>query len=236
MSEMQKSLPAGVANIPRRAWLIGLASTAAAIAGTTLKPAQMLADTLPEVDLEAMIPTRFGEWQLMEKGSVVAVDPGAQRTLESTYDQILARTYQNASGAEILLSIAYGRAQTHELKAHRQEVCYRAQGFDIRFVHPEKAVIKNHAVPITRMHAVRPERSEMVTYWFTMGDRVVYSMFERLFTGLRYGVEDKVPDGFLVRVSNIADDSVKAFATQDEFSKALLDAVDPGTRTRLSGI
>lgn len=235
MMEAQKPNAGGAYRIPRRSWIIGVLLLASSVVGTALRPTKLLADSLPAVDLETMIPSHFGNWQLMERSAVVAVDPVVQRNLDTTYDQLLARTYRNSDGAEIMLTIAYGRAQTHELKAHRQEVCYRSQGFDIRFARPEDAKIKSVGLPVTRMHAVRAERSEPVSYWFTMGDKVLYSIPARLVAGIRYSFQGNVPDGFLVRVSSIGDDPDSAFATQDRFSRALLDAVDPGVRARLSG-
>lgn len=236
MSMVMKTEAAGRAAIPLRAWALGLVFACAATAGTALKPTQMLSDTLPAVELETMIPVQFDDWKAVEKSSVVAVDPSVQRNLDATYEQLLARTYRNTKGQEVMLTVAYGRAQTHELKAHRQEVCYRAQGFEIRFVRPENAALKREPVPLSRMHAERPGRSEPVSYWFTMGDKVVYSIPERLFAGIRYSFADKTPDGFLVRISTISDQPRDAFALHDSFGKALLDGVSPEARMRLSGI
>jgi EpsI family protein len=235
MSTTQSNATRRAAPVPRRALVIGLIFAAASISGTMLRPTKLLADALPAVDLERMIPRQFDDWQLVAKNSVVAVDPNVQRNLDNTYDQLLSRTYRNSKGQEILLSIAYGREQTHELKAHRQEVCYRAQGFTIKFAQPAKVVIKNTPMPVTRMFAVRAERSEPVTYWFTMGDKVLYSISERLGAGILYSFYGKIPDGFLVRVSSIADDPKSAFDIQDAFSRQLLASVSPDVRMRLSG-
>lgn len=236
MSTTQRPYGLRAVAVPRGAWIIGLVFVAASIGGTALRPTRLLADALPPVDLEQMVPKQFGDWRLMQKSAVVAVDPNVQRNLDNTYDQILSRTYRNTNGQEILLSVAYGREQTHELKAHRQEVCYRAQGFDIKFARPAKAPITNTAVPVTRMLAVRADRSEPVTYWFTMGDKVLYSIPERLGAGIRYSFHGQVPDGFLVRVSSVASNPGPAFEAHDAFSRQLLAAVSPDVRARLAGL
>jgi hypothetical protein len=52
-----------------------------------------------------------------------------------------------------------------------------------------------------RMRAIRDERSEPVTYWFTMGDRVVRGRLERLGVQLREGFAGRIPDGIPLHVA-----------------------------------
>ena len=85
------------------------------------------------------------------------------------------------------------------------------------------------------MLAVRGERSEPVTYWFTMGDRVVRGRFERLAVQLREGLAGRIPDGMLVRVSSISTDPSAAYAAQQSFVAALLASMPPAERARLAG-
>jgi EpsI family protein len=215
--------------------VIGLLLIAAAAISGWLKPTESLADDYPEVMLEQMVPKKFDGWVLQVNNSVVAVDPSVAATLEKTYSQMLTRTYRNAAGDEIMLTIAYGREQSHDNKAHRQEVCYRAQGFTVENVRPSVANLGERSIPVTRMHAVHGTRSEPVTYWFTMGEKVVYSIAERLTVGILYSFQKKVPDGFLVRISNIADDEQRSFALQESFGRSLIEAVDQHLRRRLTG-
>ena len=57
------------------------------------------------------------------------MDPGQKALLDRLYEQQLSRTYENAQGYRIMLSIAYGGNQRDELELHKPEVCYVAQGF-----------------------------------------------------------------------------------------------------------
>jgi EpsI family protein len=95
--------------------------------------------------------------------------------------------------------------------------------------------MQGEAIPVTRMLAVRGERSEPVTYWFTMGDRVVRGRVERLAMQLREGFAGRIPDGMLVRVSTISTDTAAAYAAQQAFVAQLLAAMPSTDRTRLAG-
>jgi EpsI family protein len=134
-----------------------------------------------------------------------------------------------------MLVLAYGGEQRDALKAHRQEVCYAAQGFEIRNVLNENLRFREKTIPVTRVIAVRGPRSEPVTYWFTMGDRVVLGRLERLVVQLRFGLSGRIPDGMLVRVSSISSNPVQAFNGQEEFISALLEAMRQDDVYRLLG-
>lgn len=218
-----------------RAVIISLLFVMAAALGNLLKPTTYLSDKLAVVDLEKMVPAEFAGWKLVEKQTVTAIDPTVQVNLDATYDALLARTYANANGDKVMLTVAYGKAQTHDLKAHRQEVCYRSQGFDIRLIQPSDARITVTPTPVTRVLAERVGRSEPITYWFIIGDLAVRSIIERLYAGLYYSFKNEIPDGFMVRVSNISSDAPNAFDLHDEFSRQLIKAMSPEVRKRFIG-
>jgi EpsI family protein len=87
-----------------------------------------------------------------------------------------------------------------------------------------------------RMHASKSVRSEPVSYWFTMGDRVVIDRADRLVAQIGYGLVGRIPDGLLMRVSNVSRDVPSSFVAQDDFLRALLGAVTPEGRRRLAGL
>src|SRR6185369_6497094 len=130
-----------------------------------------------------------------------------QEKLDRLYGQVVARTYVNSQGERMMLTVAYGGDQSDALKAHRQEVCYRAQGFDVSRIESARVKAAGRDVPVTRMFAVRGERAEPVTYWFTMGDRVVRGRLERLRVQVESGLAGRIPDGMLVRVSSLSSDA-----------------------------
>ena len=204
----------------------------AAIAAPQLKPVRAEG---PAVDLQGLVPQAFGDWSI--DPSVVPIAPTAdvQEKLDRIYTDTVSRTYVNAAGEQMMLTVAYGGDQSDALKAHRQEVCYTAQGFTIHALEQGELAVADRTIPVTRMLAVRAERSEPVTYWFTMGDRVVRGRLERLETQLANGLRGRVPDGMLVRVSSISGDSAAAYAAQQSFIAALLAAMPPAQVSRMAG-
>ena len=158
-----------------------------------------------------------------------------QQNLDKLYGQIVSRAYVNDHGERMMLVVAYGGDQSDSLKAHRQEVCYTAQGFTVRDVHEDRLNAAGASVPLVRMLAQKADRSEPVSYWFTMGDHVVIGRLDRLIAQIGYGLAGKIPDGLLVRVSSISRDAPASFAAQDEFLRSLLGAVGAPLRRQLAG-
>jgi EpsI family protein len=215
------------------AWLAGLAMLACAAAAHTLKPVPA-----PRIafDLSQAVPVAFGDWRVDPSIVPIAPTPDVQASLDKIYDQIVSRAYVNSRGERVMLVIGYGGDQSDSLKAHRQEVCYAAQGFAIREVRNDRLTIGGTAsVPLVRMHAQKARRSEPVTYWFTMGDRVAIGRTERLALQIGHGLAGRVPDGLLLRVSSLSPDTAASYAEHDRFLRELLQAVDPQVRTRLAG-
>jgi len=209
---------------------------ALAIAGTALATPSLVPVARPAaIDLAQAIPATFGGWRIDPDTEPVAPAPDVQAELDRLYGQVVSRTYVNPAGERMMLTVAYGGDQSDALKAHRQEVCYAAQGFQVRGLETGRLAAAGRSIPVTRFLAVRGERSEPVTYWFTMGDRVVLGRLDRLRAQLAAGFAGRVPDGMLVRVSSISSDPRAAFAAQRGFADALLAAVAPGAARRLAG-
>jgi len=212
--------------------LAGAAMCAAALAAVVLKPAPA-ADASPALD--AIIPAAFGDWAAQPTAGAIVPAPDVEANLARLYSQIVSRTYVNSRGERVMLMVAYGGDQSDALKAHRQEVCYAAQGFEIRGLSHADLPTVWKAIPVTRMHAVRGRRSEPVTYWFTMGDQVVLGRLERLAVQLRYGLAGTLPDGMLVRVSTFDADPAHAYGQHGEFLGALLEGMKRSDLPRLIG-
>ncbi len=185
---------------------------AAAIAAPALKPTAEAG----AIDLEAVVPAAFAGWRIDPEVAPVAPAPDVQANLARLYDQVVARTYVNAQGERMMLTVAHGGDQSDALKAHRQEVCYRAQGFRVASLEHATLAAAGRKIPVTRFVATRGERSEPVTYWFTMGDRVVLGRLERLRVQLENGLRGRLPDGMLVRVSSLDTDAARAHARSEE--------------------
>jgi EpsI family protein len=212
---------------------VGVVLIATAVAATVLRPEPIRASGF---NLQTQIPETFGGWRVDPSVVPIAPSPDVQASLDKIYDQIITRTYVNDRGERIMLVVAYGGEQSDSLKAHRQEVCYAAQGFAIRGVHKDTARIGSDNVPIVRVHAVKGRRSEPISYWFTMGDQIVMGRAERLAAQIGHGLRGQIPDGLLVRVSSLSADPAAAYAAHDSFLQALMTSVSPDALTRLAGL
>ncbi len=198
-------------------------------------PSNKLADTRREFTLATEVPTRFGDWRVDNSIVPLPPSPDQQSVLNEIYDQILSRTYINSRGERIMLSMTYGSKQNQQLRAHRQEVCYSAQGFKISGLQHLDLEVAGGMLPATRMVATQGPRVEPVTYWFTTGDTVVLSYWDRELAQFRYALSGYIPDGYLVRISSLSSDSKAAFAQQLDFANALLPHIDSELRRRLVG-
>jgi exosortase B len=207
----------------------------ALLATIALQPKKMLADATPKITLETSVPAAFGDWKIDPDTAAMVPSSVQQEKIAMIYSQTLSRTYVNSRGQRIMLSIAYGSNQTQQMRAHRQEVCYAAQGFQINALRSEELVVDGVPVPVTRMVAANGPRNEPVTYWFTMGSSVVRSYLDRQLAQLKYALSDFIPDGYLFRVSTIDPDERASFQIQDAFVNDLMKSLDPNVRAKLLG-
>lgn len=222
-------------NIPTlRVVLIGLGMLAAAGLAYAMKPTRQAAGA-DSFQLEAAIPRQFGAWT-EQKQQVQIVDPRQQETLDRIYSQVLMRSYVNAEGVRVMLSIAYGSNQSDDLQVHRPEVCYPAQGAQLLSTVNASLPTQWGEIPARRLTTQFGPRHEPVTYWVMVGDRAIIGGLQGKLAQLRYGFRGQIPDGMLVRASTIDPDDERAFAQQARFLQDLLAAVPPETRKRLSGL
>jgi EpsI family protein len=213
-------------------WLVGLAMLAAAgltVAMTPTKRAGLA------VDLEVLVPKQFGAWRVDPTIVPIAPPPDLAEKLRKIYTQTLSRTYVNDRGERIMLSIAYGSEQTEGLQTHVPEVCYPAQGFQV--IKHQLAAMQSRfgEIGVKRLVATHGTRVEPITYWMTVGDVVTQAGFGWKLAQLRYGLTGRIPDGMLIRVSNISRDEESSYSLHQDFVSSLLDAMAPADRTRLIG-
>jgi EpsI family protein len=217
----------------RTALLLTALMLASSVFAIVMKPTPIPKQAQP--DLELLIPKQFGDWTVDPDIAPIMPDAGVQQQLNETYDQMVNRTYVNNRGEKIMVSVAYGSQQSQKLKAHRQEVCYASQGFEIRDFRREQAVVNGVSIGVYRMFAINKHRFEPVTYWFTVGDKVVGSRLERLLVQLQYAFTGSIPDGVLVRVSNISPNEPASYQAHIEFINTLLRAMPPESVKRFVG-
>jgi EpsI family protein len=215
--------------------ILGVAMAGTSALTGALTPRQKVADAQANFSLDAMIPKSFAGWTVDTSVVPLAPDPTQKELIAALYDQTLSRTYVNAQGQRVMLSIAYGGDQSKQLQLHLPEVCYVAQGFDMVKDHRDELGTSFGKVPVKRLVARQNSRNEPITYWITIGDKAVMSGIDQKMQRFMYGLSGRIPDGMLVRVSTIDANEAGAYKVQDRFVNQMLDALKPVDRSRLMG-
>jgi len=218
-------------------FVIGLFMLAAAGMALALKPTEKIADAGPKVDLETLIPKAFGDWKMDQTIAPLIANPEQEAVLSKIYSQTLSRTYVNSRNDRVMLSIAYGGDQRDDMAVHKPEVCYPAQGFQI-IKSPAIGTFSTGTegdIPVKRLVAQHGSRVEPITYWTTVGGVVEVHGLKWKLQQLKFGLTGKIPDGLLFRVSSIQADDAKAYHTQDDFTRAMLKAMNAEQRERIIG-
>lgn len=203
-----------------------------------LTPTQNLAEKIGPPNLEKAVPLEFSDWHVDGVSmSRMVTSPGALSLLKMLYRETLTRIYVNGAGKQIMLSIAYGDHQRDGLSIHYPEVCYPAQGFKLVSRRRDEIHLPFGQIPLRRLEMVLDNRRyEPVTYWTMIGEHSAMSALQRKRIQFEYSADNLKIDALLFRVSSIDADSNAAFALQDEFIVALMNALDAKSLKRLSGL
>lgn len=209
----------------------------AALLALMFTPHQKLTSVLGKLDLETAIPAAFGDWKVDTSSTGVLVNPQQSAMLDKLYSQIVSRTYINSKGDRIMLSVAYGDDQRDGLALHYPEVCYPAQGFQLLANTPHLLLSGSAKIPVRRLETrLGEQRYEPITYWTMIGTTSVRGGLAKKLAELRYGLQNKIPDGLLFRVSSLDKNSPRAFALHQEFVEKMLQACEPEKCLRLAGV
>jgi EpsI family protein len=190
------------------------------------------------------IPTEFGDWKEVAFAAD-QVDPGKgtadEPNMDRPYDDVLMRAYGNSRGDVVLLALAYGRNQRQEVKIHRPDVCYTAQGFQLVERSPVALPVQNaNGAPVQgmRMLVKAPGRVEAVSYWIRIGDVFTGNAWSIRYHIFKQGMSGRAVDGVLVRASQIVQGSapsVERYALQEAFLADLVRALPASARQLLLG-
>ena len=198
-------------------------------------PTTLLAGQSDKINLESMIPEKFGTWKTEPATVARIINPDDQGLAVKIYDQTLSRTYINDAGEHVMLSIAYGRNQSTDLHVHRPEICYATGGFDVGKMTKTFVDTTIGRIPVMRLVAKQGARIEPITYWIRVGDSLTRGWVEQKITAIGYGLSRKIPDGLLFRVSSISNDEQRSYQIQQAFVVAMLKAVRSEDRHWLVG-
>ncbi len=214
---------------------VGLAMLAAVGLAAALTPNQKMADQGPVVDLEAIIPSQFGEWRKQETLDALVLSPQVESLMGKIYNQLLTRNYINNKGHRIMLSIAYGGTQNTVMQVHRPEMCYPAQGFVVGAVTKDVIDIDGNKLPVMKLVATQGLRVEPITYWVMIGESAVRGGLDQSLARVKYGLTRTIPYGILIRVSTISTNETQSYQIEEDFVRAMLGAMPAQARRVLTG-
>lgn len=226
--------------VSRRGVLLTLALAGSAGAAVYFTP--QLREVSDAPDLNKSVPAVIGPWrELPNPMQQVALNTGGEATIDQPYDQTVMRSYVDGKGHLIHLALAWGRKQRQEIKIHKPEFCYRAQGYSVSHIQRVKLPIHSpktgEEVTAVRLNTQdRNGMTEVVSYWIRIGEVYSPGGLDTRIHILKQGLLGKIPDGILVRVSQRIDreaDPAAAYQLQENFLSQLLAAVPASTRTLL---
>lgn len=216
-------------------WVVAALMVGVAVFAQLAKPTEHLSDRIGKPDLENLFPASFSGWTIDPFSTVIQPSPDVQEKLASIYNDVLSRTYVNADGERVMLSVAYGGDQSNGTRAHRPEVCYPAQGFQITYSAEGAISLAGQQVPVRYLMSKLGSRNEPITYWVVVGGQVATSHLDQRMAELRYSLRGVIADGMLVRVSNISANMTSGHALQQRFLTDLANAQSPAARARVFG-
>jgi len=212
-----------------------------AITAAALTPTRLLADTRAhKIALDQALPQAFGPWH--DDPAAMAgliVNPQQEEVLQRIYSQQLTRTYVSDDGERVMVALAYGADQSKRegLQLHYPEVCYPAQGFDVRSSRSGAIDFPGGRLPVRRLETVFSEqRHEPVTYWTMTGNEATLGGWRKKQVEFSYSLRGEITDGLLFRISSIGRDSAAEFALQERFVRELVAALPPEDRLALTGL
>lgn len=209
---------------------------ATALGAYALKPTERVAEQKPKIDLPTQIPLAFGDWKLDNMIVPILPNPEVQASLDALYSSTLARTYVNSAGKRVMLTIAYGSDQSSEATSvHRPEFCYSAQGFKVTNAGQSTLAIGSRNIKVQQLVGVLGNRYEPITYWITLDETATLPGIDRKLAQIRYGLQNKIPDGLLFRVSTVNLKDAEAFALQKTFLVDLEKSMSPQLASRYFG-
>jgi EpsI family protein len=223
------------AELRRRGFVAAGLMFAGAALAVGLRPTKHMADEIGMPDLEILFPKEFADWRVDTRTPVILPSPDVQALLDKIYNQVLARTYVNAAGQRIMLSVAYGGDQSDGTSAHRPEVCYPAQGFAISSNRTAVLGVGTRELQVRQLMSSLGTRYEPITYWVVVGGEVVTTGIGQKLAQMRYGVRGVIADGMLVRVSSIDPDMNRGHAVQESFIGDLALELDTVSGNRVFG-
>ena len=222
----------------RRAAIAAVLMASVAVAGQAMVPTKKLSALRGPFKLADLVPGSFADWKVDPHATGGVVNPQTEDMLNRLYSQVLDRVYVDAAGNRVMVSIAYGDDQSDEsMQMHYPEVCYPAQGFQLKSNVRGEVPVPGGTVLVKRLETqFGGVRFEPVTYWMVIGDQQSNTVWQRKLSEIRHGLKGEIIDGLLFRVSSIDRNSAAAFDLQARFISQLVGAMSAPARRQLVGL
>ena len=83
--------------------------------------------------------------------------------------------------------------------------------------------------------SARGEQIEPITYWATVGQKIILNGTQHKVAQLGYGFKGQLADGLIIRVSTTGADLPTEYELQRQFLESLMHALRPDVRSRVMG-
>lgn len=132
-------------------------------------------ESIPAIRPLAELPTRFGEWHLLQEGYV---DAETQAILKA--DDTLTRTYaSDKQRTPANLFVAYFKTQRSGQAPHSPKNCLPGAGWEAMSTSLLQVPIPGESPITINLYVVaRGEQKSLVLYWYQMQHRVVASEYK----------------------------------------------------------
>lgn len=219
--------------LSRRNMLLGAAMIGTAALSYTRRPTAP-PPLLGKTKLESLMPARVGRWTYETSAGLVL--PPRDQLSERLYDELVTRVYSAPDGTGVMLLIAYSGAQDGMLQVHRPEVCYPASGYQLTESREHNIPINpSFTLPTRFIVAEGFSRTEQLIYWTRIGPSFPTGWLGQRGAVISENMKGIIPDGVLVRISTIAEDSTAATSVLDSFTRALIPSLPDKARQALIG-
>lgn len=196
-----------------------------------LKPSVMMNY---EIKIADAIPERVAEYNLSHDDEKY-VDIYTQDSEQSFYyDKVLNRNYVSSNDVKSL-TVAYSNKQVQDVKVHRQEVCYNAQGFNIvSEIIKNEIEVFNKNIPVYSFLVEKDQNFDVISYYIRIGDSFFLDAKNIRLYILKEAVLNKaIPDGVLIRVSTPINSKEEFNSVKETNLKFIGDFVKSSKNERL---
>ncbi len=222
----------------RRALAIGLAMSGAGVLAAIAQPRPLSPEDIVDPQLDRLFPDAFGPWRIdpMVQVFVRAVDQHGR--ILGVYDRLYEQTYIDERGYRIMVSAAYiaNAFEGASLQLHRPEVCYRYSGYTVSAVRSQALSLGGRPLPVTRLLAELPGRTEPITYWVVVGREAIGDPAALRRRRIAAALQRRPADSLLMRISSIDRDPARAAEVQDRFAAGLAASLGETERARVFGL